>query len=70
MSYVYRLMSLRARLDTVCPNTHNLTMSVSREEFEAAMKSNSFILHCNTCDANWPPSQEDIENIRRQLAAD
>ena len=62
------MMSDRAVLDTVCPNNHNLTLSMTREEFEAALKSDTFVLHCNTCDVNWPPSREDIENIRKQLA--
>jgi hypothetical protein len=61
-------MSQRAELDTVCPNNHNLTLSVTQDEFEAALKSDSFVLHCNTCDANWPPSREDIESIRKQFA--
>lgn len=62
-------MSNRAQLDTVCPNNHNLTLNITRDEFEAALKSDSFVLHCNTCDANWPPSRKDIENIRKQLDA-
>lgn len=61
-------MSDRAVLETVCPNNHNLTLAVTRKEFEAALKSDSFVLHCNTCEANWPPSRKDIESIRKQFA--
>jgi hypothetical protein len=63
-------MNDRAKLDTVCPNNHNLTITVERKEFEAALKSGAFVLHCNTCEANWPPSREDIEGIRKQFAQD
>ena len=62
------IMSDRAELDTVCPNNHNLKLTVKRREFEAALKSDAFVLHCNTCEANWPPSREDIESIRKQFA--
>lgn len=61
-------MSDHAEVDTVCPNNHNLTFTVTRKEFEDALKSGSFVLHCNTCDTNWPPSREDIETIRKQFA--
>ncbi len=61
-------MSDRAELDTVCPNNHNLTVTVTQDEFERALKSDTFVLHCNTCNANWPPSREDIESIRKQFA--
>src|SRR5271154_1225714 len=36
------IMSDRAELDTVCPNNHNLTLSVTKDEFEGALKSGSF----------------------------
>lgn len=61
-------MSDHATLDTACPNNHNLTVSLTGDEFEAALKTDSFVLHCNTCNANWPPSRKDIESIRKQLA--
>jgi hypothetical protein len=61
-------MSESAVLDTVCPNNHNLTVTVTRKEFEAALKSDVFVLHCNTCEANWPPSRQDIESVRKQFA--
>src|ERR1700728_168420 len=41
-------MSERATLDTTCPNNHNLTLTVTREKLEGALKSDTFILHCNT----------------------
>lgn len=61
-------MSGHAQLDTVCPNNHNLTVGFTRDKFEAALKTGGLILHCNTCEANWPPSKEDIGKIREQLA--
>jgi len=61
-------MNGRAKLDTVCPNNHNLTLHVTEETFESELQSGAFVLHCNTCDTNWPPSREDIENIRKQFA--
>lgn len=61
-------MSDHARLDTVCPNNHNLTVILTREQFEAALRSDTFVLHCNTCDTDWSPSREDIEGIRKQFA--
>ncbi len=56
--------------DIVCPNNHNQTVNFSREEFEAALKSDTLVHHCNTCDANWTPSREEIDAIRSQLAKD
>ena len=61
-------MSDRAKLDTVCPNNHNLTLTFSREKFESALKSDTLVFHCNTCEANWPPSKEDIAKVRKQFA--
>jgi hypothetical protein len=60
-------MSHRARLDTVCPNNHDLTVHFSREEFEKALASDTLILHCNTCDANWPPTADQIAKLRAEL---
>jgi hypothetical protein len=59
-----------AQLDTVCPNNHHLTVVFTRDEFEAALKSDNLILHCNTCEANWPPSKSEIAKIRKQFGAD
>ncbi|MBV9506264.1 MAG: hypothetical protein JO323_14785 [Acidobacteriia bacterium] len=61
-------MSDHAELDTVCPNNHNLTLNFSHDEFEAALKSGELVLHCNTCEANWPPSREDIAKVRKQFS--
>ena len=61
-------MSNRLRLDTVCPNNHNLTVTLTRDEFEAALASDSLVFHCNTCDADWPPSGEEISKLRKQFA--
>jgi hypothetical protein len=61
-------MSNRAKLDTVCPNNHNQSLNLTREEFETALKTDSLVLHCNTCDTNWPPSREDIESLKKQFA--
>ncbi len=61
-------MNDHAKLDTVCPNNHNLTVSFTREEFESALKAGELVFHCNTCEANWPPSKDEIEKIREQFA--
>jgi hypothetical protein len=61
-------MNNRARLDTVCPNNHNLTVTFSREEFEAALKSGALVFHCNTCEANWPPTKEEVTKVREQFS--
>jgi hypothetical protein len=61
-------MNDHAQLETVCPNNHNLTVSFSRDAFEAALKTGELVLHCNTCDANWPPSKDEIGKIREQFA--
>jgi hypothetical protein len=63
-------MSTHAQLDTVCPNNHNLTVAITRDEFEAALKAGGLVLHCNTCDANWPPSGEDMAKLREEFAAE
>jgi hypothetical protein len=60
-------MSDRLEFDTVCPNNHNQTVRFSREEFEAALKSDSLVLHCNTCGADWTPSGEEIAKLRKQF---
>lgn len=61
------IMASRARLDIVCPNNHNQTVVISREEFHAALDSDTLLFHCNTCDTDWPPSKEQIAEIRKQL---
>jgi hypothetical protein len=61
-------MSDRIDFEIVCPNNHNQTVTYSQKEFEAVLKSGALVFHCNTCDANWPPSHEDIANFRKQFA--
>jgi hypothetical protein len=61
-------MKSHAQLETVCPNNHDLTLTFSRDEFESALKAGGLVLHCNTCEANWPPSKDDIAKVREQFA--
>ena len=61
-------MNRVAKLDTVCPNNHNLTVAFTREEFEADLKAGNLLFHCNTCEANWPPAKEEVGKIREQFA--
>ena len=61
-------MSDRIDFEIECPNDHNQTVTFSQEEFEAALKSDALVFHCNTCDANWPPSSADIAKFRKQFA--
>lgn len=55
--------------DTTCPNNHNQTVSFSKEEFDAALKSDTLVLHCNTCDTDWTPSGEEIAKVRKQFSS-
>jgi DNA-directed RNA polymerase subunit M/transcription elongation factor TFIIS len=57
-------MGNRVQFETDCPNNHNQTVSFSQEQFEEALKSDTLMLHCNTCDANWPPSKDEIARLR------
>jgi hypothetical protein len=61
-------MSDRLEFDTACPNNHNQTVKFSRDEFEAALKSDALVFHCNTCDADWTPSSEEIARLRTQFS--
>ncbi len=56
--------------EIVCPNDHNQTVTFNQAEFEAALKSGALVFHCNTCDTNWPPSQEDLAKFRKQFSKD
>ena len=58
-------MSDRIDFEIVCPNDHNQTVTFNHKEFEAELKSGALVFHCNTCDANWSPSREDIAKIRK-----
>ena len=60
-------MSDRLEFDTVCPNNHNQTITFGRDEFEAALKSDTLVFHCNTCDTDWTPSSEEIAGLRKQF---
>ena len=61
-------MNNRLKLEIVCPHNHNQTVKFTQAEFEAALKSNTLVFHCNTCDTNWPPSGEEIAKLRKQFA--
>ena len=61
-------MNDRLDFETVCPNNHNQTITLSAEEFEAALKSDTLVFHCNTCDTDWTPSGEEIAKIRKQFS--
>lgn len=58
-------MSDRLKFETVCPNNHNQTVEFTQQEFEAALKSDALVFHCNTCGADWPPSAEEIAKARK-----
>ena len=63
-------MSDHAVLETMCPNNHNITLDFTQHEFEASLKSGSLVFHCNTCDANWPPTSDDIAEVPKQFQAE
>ena len=63
-------MSDRLNFEITCPNDHGQTATFNREGFEAALKSGAVVFHCSICDANWPPSHEDIARIRKELSRD
>ncbi|HEY6341069.1 MAG TPA: hypothetical protein VIY49_06220 [Bryobacteraceae bacterium] len=60
-------MSERLDFEIVCPNDHDQTVTFTQEEFENSLKSGALVFHCNTCDTNWPPSQEDITGFRKEF---
>jgi hypothetical protein len=61
-------MSDRIDFEIVCPNDHAHTVTFSQDEFEAALKSGALVFHCNTCEANWPPSHADTAKFRKQFS--
>ena len=63
-------MSDRMDFEIVCPNDHEQTVTFSREEFEAELKSGALVFHCNTCDTDWPPTRDEIAKFRREFAKD
>jgi hypothetical protein len=54
--------------EIVCPNNHNQTVTFTREEFESALKSDTLVFHCNTCDTDWPPTSGEISKFRKQFS--
>ena len=60
-------MSDRQKFEIVCPNTHEQTVTFTREEFENTLRSGGLIFHCNTCDANWSPSREETARFRKEF---
>jgi DNA-directed RNA polymerase subunit M/transcription elongation factor TFIIS len=63
-------MTKRVKLETVCPNNHNQTLTFTQEQFESALQSDDLMFHCNTCDTDWPPSSEEITKVRKEFAQD
>jgi hypothetical protein len=63
-------MTDRLKFETDCPNNHNQTVTLTREEFEAALKSDTLVFHCNTCDTDWSPSSEEIAKLRAGFSKD
>jgi hypothetical protein len=61
-------MSDRMEFETVCPHNHNQTVAFDRDEFEAALESETLEFHCNTCDTDWPPSHEEIAKLRKHFS--
>ena len=57
-------MADTANLETTCPNNHNQTINLTREQFEKKLAADSLVFHCNTCDTNWTPTKEEIEKLR------
>jgi hypothetical protein len=54
--------------EIVCPHDHNQTVSFTHEEFEEALKAGVPVFHCNTCDADWSPSHEEIAKFRKEFS--
>jgi hypothetical protein len=61
-------MSKHIELETVCPNNHNQTVKLSKDQFETALAAGTLEFHCNTCGTSWPPTKEEIENLRKGLS--
>jgi len=53
---------------TSCPNGHFHRMGFTRHVAAARIESNMFTYHCPTCQVEWRPSEEEINNMREQLA--
>ena len=63
-------MSDRIDFEIDCPNNHDQTVTFSEEEFEAALKADALVFHCNTCDTNWSPTPDEIKHFRRKFTAE
>jgi hypothetical protein len=61
-------MSDHLKFEIVCPNNHNQTVSFSHEQFEKALKSDSLVFHCNTCDSSWTPTGAEIARMRKEFS--
>src|ERR1017187_2086758 len=57
-----------AESDQIHPQIPPTRLKFSRDEFEAALKSDALVFHCNTCDADWTPSSEEIARLRTQFS--
>jgi hypothetical protein len=60
-------MSTTEKFEIFCPNNHAQTVKFTREEFEAALKSDTLVFHCNTCDSNWSPTRQEMEMFRKRF---
>jgi hypothetical protein len=61
-------MSESLDFEVTCPNNHDQTVTLTREEFEKTLKSGALVFHCNTCEINWPPSHEEIAKFRKAFS--
>lgn len=61
-------MSDSVDFEIVCPNNHNKTVTFTKQEFEEKLKSGALVFHCNTCDANWPPTGEQLAKFRKEFS--
>jgi len=61
-------VSERLDFDIVCPNNHDQTVTFTQEEFEDALKSGALVFHCDTCDADWSPSSDEIAKLRKNFS--
>jgi len=58
----------RVTLETVCPHNHNQAIVFTRKGFEEALKTDTLVFHCNTCDTDWPPRSEEIAKLRKHFS--
>jgi len=61
-------MSERIDFEIVCPNNHDQTVTFSRDEFEKKLKSDTLVFHCNTCNANWSPTTEEVAQFKKKFS--